>query len=73
MIIENDPDNHLKELHKSVTSQFLTNQACLFGRSLITSFCEIFDNITAFFLLSKQYYEIVRFSLYRKDEPIKLI
>ena len=50
-----------------VTSHPLANQAeaCLFGRSLNTSLCEIYDHKAAF-LLVKQSYTKILISIYGK-------
>ena len=60
-----------------VTSHPLANQgeACLFGRSLNTSLCEIYDHKAAFLLVKTVLHKNfnLQFSIYGKNVPILYI
>ena len=69
IIIEIDLDNLLQKKYiQYVTSQILI-QSDLFGRSLNTSLCEIYDHKAAF-LLVKTVLHKISISLYGKAVPI---
>ena len=52
-----------------VTSHPLGNQpeACLFGRSLNTSLCEIYDHKVAFLLVKTVLYETFNFNIWKTN------